>query len=208
VDVPEAADQPQNQPHDAVSTVSTTIQTKNPHSDAFHPLHTQNPNEASKSLNPKRRLFTPDHSEAENTPKLHFRLCPRPPPVPSASGATTTQIDFIHHLTSTSKERKFRICDCQSCVDHAIKLRPLTQAGNTTQSNESLRFVTLIGISGHRSSPEQRDELADRYRNNPQSAMDICSCTFCITQQLLDLTWRDARHHQYPADGQPIYKSP
>jgi hypothetical protein len=158
------------------------------------------PLQESPRLAPKRRLFSP-----EDTGSRHVNF--RSPPIPSASTAPRQQIDYVRQISAQLEDGAFRICECCSCVEHALSLRstPPRSGGKPPGKDATkLLFVGLLSITGRRSTDEKRRELTARYYAHPEASRDACSCLFCVTHQVLQLAGRHARQLQY-AGERPIY---
>lgn len=150
-------------------------------------------------IQPIRRLFTPERREKY----LTFRT----PPMPSVSIASHAQRQYLHLMNHTLSDSLFRICDCWSCVDHAIQLRKtVSKSGenNSDGKETSLRFTNLLHVGGRCSTNEEKKELVSRYVDQPERAHDVCSCTFCVTHQVLEMAGRHTRRLPH-INNQPVY---
>lgn len=151
----------------------------------------------------KRRLFVDscaprrdmdvgcDTSDRPMLPQVEFRK-----PVNQAR-ASFGQISAVRLLTEADAEMMELLCDCETCVEHAIGIRPtiLLHQQPARPRAVILRFCQLPRrpASCLPSSVELQDELRNRLYIMPGTERWACSCRSCVGHRALLLAWRECR---------------
>lgn len=123
-------------------------------------------------------------------PQFEFRK----PPVDQMR-ASFEQISAVRLLSEIDAEMTELLCDCESCVEHAIGIRSTTLLHQQQPRPRAviLRFCQLPTrpASCPPSSMELQDELRNRLYVMPETERWACSCRLCVGHRALLLAWRE-----------------
>lgn len=207
-----SVDIPEEPIFNVVSVVSTETQTVEPcrqsvlaqTDDVLLPLDYMTMENRSRRPPPpaKRRLFVDacapsrgvdvacDTSDRPRLPQVEFRK-----PSVDQTRASFVQISAVRLLSEADAEMRELLCDCESCVEHAIGIRSSTLLYQQQPRPRAviLRFCQLPGrpATCPPSSMELQDELRNRLYIMPDTERWACSCRSCVGHRALLLAWRE-----------------
>ena len=104
------------------------------------------------------------------------------------SNATMTQTEN-EFATCINDQR--RLCDCLSCVSHALRLATRIYA-TEMPSMPGVRFLTLPGLSLQPATKEQVLQLVQFFDKHPEQSLVACGCVTCARHRNLAKAWRQA----------------
>ena len=111
--------------------------------------------------------------------------------------------------TTVDAGEKRKICDCITCVTHALLLAEQPY-GTNLPAEKGVRFLTLSALSLQRAKREDQSNLIRRLEKSPEKTLVVCGCLICVAHRNLGLAWSQAmklqdpcRQHKYvpPAAG-------
>jgi len=138
-----------------------------------------------------RRLF-------HRTPHLHVVNQVRHEDLP-AHLREVTNAD-LQYATRISSSATRRMCDCVTCVAHAVEWTNL-EFKTEQQPAPGIRFVRLPGLHLTPASVIDQTTLRKAMERQPRQYMVVCGCIFCSLHRNLTKAWLQARQLPPPAVG-------
>ena len=127
----------------------------------------------------RRRLFGLGmHDDDKSSIQFHER----------SPSANLQQLESVRTLTSADPRSVRRLCNCESCVNHALTICrtfPLREGPAA-----DIRMTKLLGVTSSETSAQQ--ELLRETSSRPDAFKTLCGCKVCIAHRLLCLAIRAA----------------
>jgi len=103
----------------------------------------------------------------------------------------TNEKSFADRVEDT---RRRRLCDCMSCVNHAIRLTERT-VPTEQPAIPGVRFVRLPGLSLHHANTDLQRTIVEFLQQHPEQSYVVCGCITCTLHRNCVKAWQQAQDH-------------
>ena len=92
--------------------------------------------------------------------------------------------------------RRRRLCDCYTCVSHAVSLTRLAYPCELSPPQEWLSCMYVPGLQLHPSTEDDRKSLIQFLLENPEQSYVVCGCIPCTLHRNCVKAWSQAREYR------------